>query len=109
MPGHIDVNDKDASLRALSEQVSRGEEVVLVRDGRVVAKIVAHTAPTPEEEGAERERLAALRRTAFGMYAGKIRIADDAFESDQELIESFYADNVFPPVEPSKPDPGETR
>lgn len=42
MPGHIDLN----SLPTLDAQLAQGDEVLLTRDGWVVAKVVPLAAPT---------------------------------------------------------------
>lgn len=93
MPGHIDLN----SLPTLKAQLAQGEEVLLTRDGRVVAKVVpVATAPEAPDRFTEMERMAALRRTALGMFADQIHITPDAFAPDSELEELFYADDPTP-------------
>jgi len=92
----MDVKREAVSLDNLLDRVRRGEEVELTENGRVIARLVPVAPPTPAEERAERERIAALRRSAFGMYGDKVWIAEDAFEPDEDLIDSFYADNIFP-------------
>lgn len=97
MPGHIDLKSETDTLRTLDAQLAQGEEVLLTRDGQVVARVTpVAPPPTEAERQAERERMAALRRSAFGMFAGQIEIAPDAFDPDPEIEDLFYADNLFP-------------
>lgn len=98
MPGHIDLKSPHASLQDLESRLSRGEEVVLTRDGTPVAKVVPLPAAAPD--AAELARIAAQRRALFGAFAGQITIADDAFAPDPELEASFYNDDPLLSMEP---------
>ncbi|MDG5495382.1 hypothetical protein [Niveispirillum sp. BGYR6] len=91
MPGHIDLNDANAShtLRALEDQLSQGHEVFLTRDGAVVARVVPLT-PGPVAV------LPGSRRGLAGLYAGRIHVSDDAFTPDEGEVASFYEDNLVP-------------
>lgn len=89
MPGHIDLN----SLPALEAQLSRGEEVLLTRDGKVVARVTPVVAVlTP----AEKQRMAARRRAAFGMFAGQIDV--EAFEKPlpDDMMGAMTDPEIFP-------------
>lgn len=89
MPGHIDLN----SLPALEAELAQGEDVLLTRDGKVVARV---TLVAPALTAAEKERMAALRRAAFGMYAGQIDV--DAFEKPlpDDMLEAMMDPEIFP-------------
>lgn len=96
MPGHIDLNSQTDTLRTLDERLARGEEVLLTRDGRPVARVVPVPVATAVDDQAERERLAALRRSAFGMFAGQIDVA--AFEAPlpDDIFEAMIDPVIFP-------------
>lgn len=85
MPGHIDLNDANPghTLRALEDQLSQGQEVLLTRDGAVVARVVPLTAgPVAAASGSP--------RGLAGLYAGRIQVSEDAFTPDEGEIASFY-------------------
>ena len=69
------VSDAKAQLSALLRRVERGEEIVIGRAGRPVAKLV------PFERAAE-------PRTP-GALAGRIELADDFDELPADLAEAF--------------------
>lgn len=97
MPGHIDLKSPHASLQDLESRLSRGEEVVLTRDGMPVAKVVPLPAAAPDT--AELARIAAQRRALFGAFAGQIDV--DAFEAP--LPEDMLAAMMDPDILPKEP------
>jgi prevent-host-death family protein len=78
----LNMHEAKTHLSRLVERVEQGEEIVIARNGKPVAKLV------PVE--AEREP----RKP--GAWKGRIWIAEDAFEPDEELIDSFYESRIFP-------------
>lgn len=70
----INVHDAKSNLSELLRRVERGEEIVVARAGKPVAKLVPYTAPPPREPG---------------RWAGQIVIADDFDETPEELVASF--------------------
>lgn len=70
----INVHDAKSNLSDLLRRVERGEEIVVARAGKPVAKLVPYTAPAPREPG---------------RWAGRIVIADDFDETPEELVASF--------------------
>lgn len=64
-----------AELSALVERVERGEEVILARAGKPVARLVRYTGPAKERKP--------------GALAGKIRIAPDFDELPEDIAEAF--------------------
>lgn len=73
--------DLDLAADHLTELVSRaeqGDEVILARADRPVAKIVAYRDETPRK----------LERRSFGQFRGEIEIADSF---DDPLPESWWA------------------
>jgi prevent-host-death family protein len=75
MPQYSMVKAK-AELSQLIEQALRGEDVVLTRRGKPVARIVPITAE---------------RRPPAGLFASEIAVADDAFstETDRRVAQTF--------------------
>ena len=62
---HVNIGAAKTRLSQLIAAALRGEEVVLDKDGKPQVRLV----PVEEVSAAERERLAAKRRAAFGMWA----------------------------------------
>jgi len=69
------ISEAKAQLSALIRRVEEGEEVVIGRGGRPVARLV------PFDRGAERRKPGALK--------GRIRIAPDFDELPDDLAEAF--------------------
>jgi prevent-host-death family protein len=61
---HFNVGEAKAKLSQLIAAVRRGEDVVIDHDGKPQVRLVL----VQEAEEAERERLVAKRRAAFGMF-----------------------------------------
>lgn len=72
----VNVHEAKTHLSRLLESVERGEEVVIARAGKPVARLVAAT-PTP------------TRRP--GVWAGQVTIADDFDDTPADLIDAFHA------------------
>jgi prevent-host-death family protein len=70
----INVHDAKSNLSELLRRVERGEEIVVARAGKPVAKLVPFTAPAPREPG---------------RWAGRVVIAEDFDETSEELAASF--------------------
>ncbi|HEY0782237.1 MAG TPA: type II toxin-antitoxin system prevent-host-death family antitoxin [Thermoanaerobaculia bacterium] len=71
----FDVHEAEAGLESLLDRVSRGEEILIARGGRTVAKLVGI-------------QVAELRRP--GRLRGRIRIADDFDEPlPDEILAGF--------------------
>ena len=79
----VNVHAAKTGLSSLLEAVERGEEVVIARAGKPVAKLVAFTVPT--------------QRRQLGLLRGKAWAAPDAWEPDPQLERLFYeGDPLFP-------------
>jgi prevent-host-death family protein len=76
----------------LIARVEKGEEIVIARGDKPVAKIVPLAEPLP----AAREKLPVA--TAFGCMKGQIWMADDAFDPLTEEELALWEDG---PIEPS--------
>ena len=73
----VNIHEAKTHLSRLIEQVEAGEEIVIARAGRPVARLIgigARSAP---------------RRA--GQWRGKVRLADDFDAPDADLIASFEA------------------
>jgi prevent-host-death family protein len=74
----VNMHEAKTHLSRLVERVLAGDDIVIGRAGKPVARLV------PYDEG--------LRATPrpFGLLKGKIWAAPDAFEPDQDLIDTFW-------------------
>ncbi len=80
-------SDADASQSKLIEKVMRGEEVIIGKAGKPVAKLVPYDVDAnPRKPGA-------------GAWKGRIWIADDFDDPPEELLALFTgaAENESPP------------
>ncbi len=82
MNKQVNVYEAKTQLSKLLEQVEAGDEIVIARHGRPVARLVPL------------QRTAAPRE--LGTLRGKIWIADDFDEPDPELEDLFYNGPIFP-------------
>jgi len=62
---HVNIGDAKTRLSQLIAAALRGEDVVVDKDGKPQVRLVA----VQEASEAERQRLVAKRRAAFGMWA----------------------------------------
>lgn len=83
----VNVYEAKTHLSKLLERVEAGEEIVIARNGRPVARLV----PTQRDRSPR----------VLGSLRGKIRYSDDFDESDEEIIDIFYNSKFLPdgPVE----------
>ena len=84
----VNMHEAKTQLSKLVERVAAGEEVVIARAGKPVAKLVAVDAT----KGPRR----------LGMLRGQIWLADDwdSDEFNEELARDWYESEIFPPEEP---------
>jgi prevent-host-death family protein len=78
------VSEAKAQLSKLLDRVSRGEEVVIGKAGRPVARLV------PYELDSE-------PRVLDDVWAGKVEIGDDFDELPEELLRAFEGGDEPPP------------
>lgn len=71
----INVHDAKTNLSKLLERVERGEEIVIARAGRPIARLC----PLPTRR----------RKRRLGRFAGQIRIADDFDVLPPDLAEAL--------------------
>lgn len=70
------IHQAKTNLSQLIEKAVAGEEVIIAKAGKPVAKIVAHTQ--------------ILKPRTPGLWKGKITVADDFDDEDKEINEMFY-------------------
>lgn len=75
------ISDAKASLSKLVEKVLRGEEVIIGKAGKPVAKLVPFDMETVP------------RQLGVGGLEGKIWTADDFDETPDDIIRLFYGDD----------------
>jgi antitoxin (DNA-binding transcriptional repressor) of toxin-antitoxin stability system len=75
----VNVHEAKTHFSKLLARVERGEEIVIARAGRPVAKLVRNVG----EPG----------RRPFGLYKGLIKMSDDF---DDPLPDEFWTSPVFP-------------
>jgi prevent-host-death family protein len=71
----VNMHEAKSSLSKLVAKAAEGEEVVIAKAGKPVAKLVRYEKREPRK---------------LGGWEGKIWIADDFDETDEELIDLFY-------------------
>jgi prevent-host-death family protein len=82
MTDEVNVYEAKTHLSRLLERVEAGEEIIIARNGRPVARLV----PT------QRERPPRVP----GAWSGKVWIADDFDEPDDELTDLMINAPIFP-------------
>jgi prevent-host-death family protein len=73
----INIHQAKTNFSRLVDQVIKGEQVIIGKAGKPVAKLVPYT--TMKKQAPK-----------FGMYAGQIKIADDFDAESAEINELFY-------------------
>jgi len=80
----VNMHEAKTQLSRLVDRALGGEEIVIARNGKPVARLVpAHEKPQPRIPGA---------------WKGKIWLADDwdSDETNQEIEKLFYESEIFP-------------
>lgn len=81
----VNVHDAKTHLSRLLERAAAGEEIVIARAGKPVARLVPYTADRP-------------MRT-FGSLRGQIRILPGFDEADAEIAREFE-ESIARPIDP---------
>ena len=77
----INIHESDPHVSQLVERVVAGEEIIIeINGGQPVAKIVPYEPKKPP-------------RRVFGVWRGKVRIADDFDEIPEEIAKAFGIDD----------------
>lgn len=72
----VNVSEAKAQLSKLLERAQAGEEIVLARAGRPVARLVQYAPPQPDR--------------VPGVWKDKVWVADDFDDTSEDLISAFY-------------------
>ena len=84
MADQVNVYEAKTQLSKLLERVEAGEEIVIARHGKPVARLVP-----------EQRKLTAKRR--LGTFPGRIEYTGDWWDGDEEIAALFYGDEPEPP------------
>ena len=83
----VNIHEAKTHLSKLLERVALGEEVIIAKAGKPVAKLVAlDTQP---------------KARVFGGAKGEFIVPDDFNEPDPEIEELFYGGAIFPKTDAS--------
>ena len=87
MTTHVNIGEAKTHLSQLIAAVLKGEEVVVDKDGKPQVRLVA----VEDATDAERERIAAKRRAAFGLWAREF----EGFDTSPEALraERHYSED----------------
>ncbi len=77
MADPVNIQDAKTNLSKLLERVERGEEIIIARRGKPIARLC----PLPKRR----------RRRVLGKYAGQIEIAEDFDRLPSDLADSLGA------------------
>lgn len=83
MPSQVNMHEAKTHLSRLAERAANGEEIVIARDGKPLAKLV----PVQEHH----------QPITFGLLKGKIEVPDDFDEPDEEVIALFEGEHEEKP------------
>ena len=71
----LNVHAAKTNLSKLLARVALGEEIVIAKGGKPVAKLIPYVSVAPAR--------------ALGAYAGKVWMSDDALETPSWLVDAF--------------------
>lgn len=87
----INTYEAKTQLSKLIERAAAGEEIIIAKAGKPVARLTAYTEPAKPREG--------------GQLRGKIWIADDFDDPlPDDLLRAFYEGPIFPEEEDTEAD-----
>lgn len=78
----VNIHQAKTNLSKLIEKTSKGEEVIIAKAGKPVAKLILY-----------KEK---LKPRKLGLWKGKVNIPDDFDEEDEEINKLFYEGEIFP-------------
>jgi prevent-host-death family protein len=81
------IHEAKTHFSKLVERAAAGEEIVIGKAGKPVARLVPFVEPKP------------VRKP--GAWKGKIKYLADWDEMDKEIEELFYAEPIEPPLKPA--------
>ncbi len=78
----MNIQEAKTHLSRLVERAAAGEEIIIAKAGKPLAKLVPYTPPIPARKG--------------GFLAGQIWEAENCWEDDRELLASLLEAPLFP-------------
>ena len=75
----VTLREAKAQLSTLIAEAQAGQEIVIARAGRPIAKLVPYIAPE-------------VRRRKPGAWKGKVKIMPGYYEADKEIEKLFYGE-----------------
>lgn len=75
----VNIHEAKTNLSKLIEKTSKGEEVIIAKAGKPVARLVAHKQK--------------LEPRKLGLWKGKVWIPDDFNDEDPEINKLFYGED----------------
>lgn len=82
------IQEAKTHLSRLVEQAAAGEEIIIAKAGKPMAKLVPYIPPQPTRKG--------------GFLAGKIWESADCWDADPDLIEAMTGNSIEPSPNISK-------
>lgn len=76
------IHEAKTNLSKLIEKTAKGEEVIIAKAGKPVAKLSSYKKP--------------LKPRKLGLWKGKVWVSDDFDEEDEEINKLFYEGEIFP-------------
>lgn len=78
----VNIHEAKTNLSKLIEKISKGEEVIIAKAGKPVAKLSQYKEKLKPRKG--------------GLLKGKIWVSPDFDEEDEEINKMFYEGEIFP-------------
>ncbi|MGH8479424.1 MAG: type II toxin-antitoxin system Phd/YefM family antitoxin [Gammaproteobacteria bacterium] len=81
----VNIHEAKTHLSRYVEQAANGEEIIIAKAGKPIARLVPLEAPSRQPR-------------QLGLLKGKLKVPDD-FDAPlpDEVIDSFYNSSIFPP------------
>lgn len=76
----INIHEAKTHLSRLVEQAAAGEEIIIAKAGKPIARLVAYTEPTGPRMP--------------GCWRGQVWMADDFDETPEDVIDSFHGEET---------------
>ncbi len=86
----VNIHTAKTTLSKLIERVLHGQEVIIGRNGKPVAKIV------PYEDSSAATEAQSQKPREFGQWKGKVWYAPDYDEADAIIEKMFNESEIFP-------------
>jgi prevent-host-death family protein len=79
----VDVRDAKTHFSKLVARVMRGEEIVIAKSGKPVARLIPERSPVPAKR-------------VPGIDKGKLKIADDFDKMSKSELDAWYGSDLLP-------------